>query len=177
MALTILLIALPALAAPTFPKLTGRVVDDAGILSPAVEASLTEKLARITENSPWYSDANASPWGRAIIPLEMVSVLAEYSSHAAKFPVKGPAVGLFADQEIRLIKGPLFANEPYELDTEVVFLSGSRRTESMWLRTQVYAPGGQDILASMLLNVASLKDSYANYAGEEKTLYGAGAGK
>ena len=45
MALTILLIALPALAAPTFPKLTGRVVDDANILSPAVEASLTEKLA------------------------------------------------------------------------------------------------------------------------------------
>jgi len=46
MALTILLIALPAMAAaPTFPPLTGRVVDDANILSPAVEASLTEKLA------------------------------------------------------------------------------------------------------------------------------------
>lgn len=44
MALTILLIALPALAAPTFPKLTGRVVDDANILSPAAEASLTAKL-------------------------------------------------------------------------------------------------------------------------------------
>jgi uncharacterized protein len=45
MALTILLIALPAMAAPTFPPLTGRVVDNANILSPAVEASLTEKLA------------------------------------------------------------------------------------------------------------------------------------
>ena len=44
MALTILLVALPALAAPTFPKLTGRVVDDANILSPATEASLTAKL-------------------------------------------------------------------------------------------------------------------------------------
>src|SRR5207344_2299061 len=41
--------------------------------------SLTQKLERITENSPWYSDASASPWGRAIIPLEMISVLAEYS--------------------------------------------------------------------------------------------------
>lgn len=51
MALTILLIALPALAAPTFPKLTGRVVDDAGILSPAVEASLTEKLAGLETTS------------------------------------------------------------------------------------------------------------------------------
>ncbi len=45
MALTILLVALPAMAAPTFPALTGRVVDNANILSPAVEASLSEKLA------------------------------------------------------------------------------------------------------------------------------------
>lgn len=44
MALTILLIALPAFAAPTFPKLTGRVVDEANILSPAAEAALTAKL-------------------------------------------------------------------------------------------------------------------------------------
>lgn len=51
MALTILLIALPALAAPTFPALTGRVVDNANILSPAVEASLTEKLAGLEASS------------------------------------------------------------------------------------------------------------------------------
>lgn len=44
MALTIALIALPALAAPTFPKLTGRVVDNANILSPATEQALTAKL-------------------------------------------------------------------------------------------------------------------------------------
>lgn len=36
--------------------------------------SLNQKLERITENSPWFSDATSSPWGRAIIPLEMVSV-------------------------------------------------------------------------------------------------------
>ena len=41
--------------------------------------SLRQKLERITENSPWYSDASASPWGRCVIPLEMVSVLAEHS--------------------------------------------------------------------------------------------------
>ena len=35
--------------------------------------SLNDKLARITEPSPWYSDDGASPWGRAIIPLEMPS--------------------------------------------------------------------------------------------------------
>lgn len=39
-----LLLAIPALAAPTFPALTGRVVDNAGILSPTTEQTLTAKL-------------------------------------------------------------------------------------------------------------------------------------
>lgn len=40
----LLAIALPALAAPSFPKLSGRVVDEANILSPATEQALTAKL-------------------------------------------------------------------------------------------------------------------------------------
>ena len=36
-----------ALVAPTFPPLTGRVVDDAGILSPQAEAQLTQELASL----------------------------------------------------------------------------------------------------------------------------------
>src|SRR5689334_23367697 len=49
--------------------------------------SLNQKLARITESSPWYSEPSSTPWGRAIIPLEMVSVLVEYTGTKAKFPV------------------------------------------------------------------------------------------
>jgi uncharacterized protein len=41
----------PALAAPTFPPLTGRVVDDANILSPQVEAGLTAKLASLEQST------------------------------------------------------------------------------------------------------------------------------
>jgi len=37
----------PAAAAPTFPALTGRVVDGANILSPATEGQLTQKLAAL----------------------------------------------------------------------------------------------------------------------------------
>ncbi len=43
-AIVLLTIALPALAAPTFPKLSGRVVDEANLLSPATETALTQKL-------------------------------------------------------------------------------------------------------------------------------------
>lgn len=128
--------------------------------------SLNQKLERITENSPWYSDAQATPWGRAIIPLEMVSVLAGYTSKQAAFPVKQPVVGLFADQEIRMIDGPLFVGEDYLIRREIVALSESKRTESYWVRTHIYDASGSTLKAQMLLNHATLKQSYANYEAE-----------
>lgn len=134
--------------------------------------SLTDKLEKITEPSPWYTQAGtgASPWGRAIIPLEMISVLTEYSSRQAGFPVKGPAVGLFADQEIKLIKGPLYVNHPYRLEREIVNLSESRRVESYWTLTRVYDEESKELVAECLLNHATVKSSYRNYEAEAKAL-------
>ena len=132
--------------------------------------SLAQKLQAITEPSPWYTcdGATSSPWKKAIIPIEMVSVLLNYSSDAASFPVRRPVVGLFADQEIRMHRGPLFVGQPYEMDREVVALSGSRRTESLWIRTRVFAPGTEEVLATMLLNAAYMKDSFPGYEEELK---------
>lgn len=124
--------------------------------------SLNQKLAAITENSPWYSTGD-NPWGRPIIPLEMVSVLVEYTNRAAGFPVKGPAVGLFADQEIRMVDGPLFVGEDYLIRREVVCLSESKRTESYWVKSRIYDAAGTTLKAEMLLNHATLKHSYAGY--------------
>jgi len=138
--------------------------------------SLADKLKAITEDSPWYgAGAAASPWGRPIIPLEMISVLLGYKAGEHGFPVRGPAVGLFADQEIRLLEGPLFVGEPYEMTREVVAISGSRRTESLWVKTTVYPAGGDRPVATMLLNGASMKDSYAPYEAERRALYGPAA--
>jgi len=130
--------------------------------------SLAQKLEVITEPSPWYTaeGATSSQWQQAIIPMEMISVLLNYSSDASAFPVRKPVVGLFADQEIRMHDGPLFVGQPYEMDREVVALSGSRRTESLWIRTRVFAPGGDGVLATMLLNAAYMKDSYPGYEEE-----------
>ncbi len=125
--------------------------------------SLKDKLARITENSPWYSDSGASPWGRAVIPLEMVSVLVEHTAPKAGFPVKQPVIGLFADLEIRMIEGPLFVGEDYLIRREIVALSESKRTESYWVRSRVYDARGERLKAQMLLNHAVLKHSYPGY--------------
>ncbi|MFO8141416.1 MAG: hypothetical protein R6T87_05915, partial [Marinobacter sp.] len=123
--------------------------------------SLTQKLEGITENSPWYSDPASTPWKRAIIPMEMVSVLAEYTSKKAEFPVKQPVIGLFADQEIRMIDGPLFVGEDYLIRREIVALSESKRTESYWVLSNIYDASGEKLKAQMLLNHATLKHSYA----------------
>ena len=136
--------------------------------------SLSDKLKVITEPSSWYridpDNVSGNPWRRPVIPMEMLSVLFQYRAREDHMPVRGPAVGLFADQEIRLLRGPLFVGEDYQTEREVVALSGSRRTESLWVRTTVFASGHAPV-ASMLLNLASIKDSYAPYAGEYAALY------
>jgi len=131
--------------------------------------SLAEKLKVITEPSPYYSGSD-NPWGKPIVPFEMLSVLFQYRAREDKLPVRGPAVGLFADQEIRLLRGPLFVGESYTLEREVVALSGSRRTESMWMKTTVFGDDGAPV-ATMLLNGASIKQSYADYESEYAVLY------
>ena len=45
LALLLACLAVPAVAAPAFPALTGRVVDDAHVLTPQTQADLTAKLA------------------------------------------------------------------------------------------------------------------------------------
>jgi hypothetical protein len=124
--------------------------------------SLTQKLGKMTQSSSWHSPNPSSPWRRPIIPMEMISVLLNYTAKVDPFPVRGPVVGLFADQEIRLIEGPLFVGEDYEIDREIVALSDSKRTESMWVKTRLYRPGSSEAIATMLLNSACLKDSFVD---------------
>lgn len=128
--------------------------------------TLNEKLKVITENDPMYSDGAASPWGRPVIPLELVSVIGNYSSRTARFPVKQPAIGLFADLEIRMIEGPLFVGEEYVLRREVVALSESRRVENYWIRTRFFDKTGTKQVAEMLLNHGVMKASYPHYPKE-----------
>jgi hypothetical protein len=122
--------------------------------------TLREKLACITEPSAFYEERGDSPWGRPILPLEMVSVLAEHTAERARFPVRGPVVGLFADQEIRLHDGPLFAGEDYLLRREIVGLGSSARAETYWVKTRIFDARGERLKAEMLLNHACLKASY-----------------
>lgn len=122
--------------------------------------SLRDKLAAITERSPWY-DSDDNPWERPILPFEMVSVLTQKSG--TDLPVRGPALGLFLDLEVRLLRGPLFVGQEYVLEREVVGLGQSRRTESYWVRTTVNDATSGDAVATVLLHSGVFKESYAGY--------------
>ena len=134
--------------------------------------SLKDKLQSITEPSPAYDPASAvtTPWGRAILPFEMVSVLSQYTVADEPIPVRHPVVGLFADQEIRLFDGPLLVGEPYELERTFVAMSGSRRTESLWIKTTVFRAGSDHVVATLLLNQAYLKASSPSYPEHQEAV-------
>ena len=133
--------------------------------------TLANKLEKITEKCQWYfpEQTKASPWGKAIIPTEMISPLVGHTPNGLPGP-KGPSIGLFADLEIKMIKGPLFVGQEYQLEREVVGLGESARTESMWIKTSIKDPKTGDVLATTLLNSATLKQSYAHYTEDAKRL-------
>lgn len=130
---------------------------------PGYPFSLAEKLARITEPHPWYTPEGGagSPWGRAVVPMEMISVLS--AKVGAAWPVRGPALGLFLDLEIRLVEGPVFVDQPYRLVHELVGLGQSRRTESYWTRTTITDAATGRPTATVLLHSGVFKESYAAY--------------
>jgi hypothetical protein len=127
--------------------------------------SLEDKLARITEPHPWYTEAGArtSPWGRAVVPIEMISVLAHKSGPS--WPVRTPSLGLFLDLEVRLVEGPVFVDHDYVLERELVGLGQSRRTESYWTRTRVVDADSGQLTAVVVLHSGVFKDSYPGYPG------------
>lgn len=129
--------------------------------------SLDEKLASITEAHPWYSAAGAasSPWGRAVVPFEMLSVLTQKQGPA--WPVRQPSLGLFLDLEVRVIAGPIFVGHGYNVRREVIARSQSRRVESFWTRSTVTDPSSGSTVCEVVLHQGVFKESYPGYPGHD----------
>jgi acyl dehydratase len=124
--------------------------------------SLADKLRAITEPSQWYVPGQPSPWGRAVVPTEMLSVLAhKVGNH---LPVRGPSVGLFIDLEVKR-HAPVFVDEEYTLTHQVVALGQSRRVESYWTRTTIVDAIGATV-CTVLLHQGVFKASYADYPAD-----------
>jgi hypothetical protein len=123
--------------------------------------TLAQKLSKITEESSWYLPGEDSPWGRPVIPTEMISVLA--LKEGAGFPVRGPSVGLFVDLEVRYVAGPVFVDNPYRVDHTVLGLGQSKRIESYWTESRLIDEDTGAHTATVVLHHGVFKDSYADY--------------
>ncbi len=121
--------------------------------------SLREKLATSTETSPWFAGAD-NPWGRPILPLEAVALLAQ--KVRPNFPVRRPTRGLFIDMQVRLIDGPLFVDDTYLVTQEIVGLAQTRRTESHWYVARLSSASSEP-RAEVLMHVGAFKESYPGY--------------
>lgn len=88
---------------------------------PAYPFSLADKAVKITEPHLVHAGGRReNPWRRIVVPFEMASALANKSGRG--FPVRGPALGLFLDLEVRMVNGPIFADHDCVLRRKVVGL-------------------------------------------------------
>jgi hypothetical protein len=128
--------------------------------------SLAAKLDAITEPHPWYTPEGGgdSPWGRAVLPMEMISVLAHKAG--GHWPVRTPALGLFLDMEIAFLAGPAFVGQEYVMRKEIVGRSQSRRTESYWTRSTLTDPSTGRETVEVMLHSGVFKDSYPGYPAD-----------
>ena len=127
--------------------------------------SLEQKLDKITERC-WYFEkerATDNPWGKAIVPIEMLSVLSSAVSSEAGFTVRQPSIGLFVDLEVRLLGTPVFVGNTYRVEHEIVAMGESRRTESYWRSSNLIDVETNKPAANILLHQGVFKDSYADY--------------
>ncbi len=123
--------------------------------------TLRQKLARITEHLAPHQEGALTPWGGAVLPLEMLSVLSHSTGRDSGFSARQPSVGLFIDLEVKLLAGPVLVGRAYRLERELLALGASRRTESFWTRTTLF--DGATAVAQVLLHQGVFKASYAHY--------------
>jgi hypothetical protein len=123
--------------------------------------TLAQKLDRITEHSSWFDADGDSPWGAPIVPTEMISVVAHRSG--AHFPVRGPAVGLFIDLEVRYVDGPVLVGRPYRIEHTLVGIGQTKRVESYWTESTVVDAESGTHAATVLLHQGVFKASFAGH--------------
>jgi hypothetical protein len=82
-------------------------------------------------------------------------------------PQGRPSVGLFLDLEVRLLDGPLFVGERYDVVHTIVGISESRRTESFWTKTAITPAGDGRTIATVVLHQGVFKESFPDYPLEK----------
>lgn len=132
--------------------------------------TIRQKLGSITERISWHDPERGAdtPWGQAVVPIEMLSVLTGSGSRNSGFRVRQPSLGLFVDLEVRLLGRPVLVGNEYRVEREVLALAKSRRIESYWTLSTLIDRATNTPTAEVLLHSGVFKNSFADYPAEEQ---------
>jgi hypothetical protein len=126
--------------------------------------TLRQKLQTITEHVSYHQEGATTPWGGAIFPFEMMSVITNAFAKQAGFAARQPSLGLFIDLEVKMLGQPVRVGKTYRLERVLLALGASKRTESMWTRTTLF--DGATPVAEVLLHQGVFKASYPGYPAQ-----------
>lgn len=127
--------------------------------------TINNKLASITESMTWHDPAKGAdtPWGAAVVPIEMLTVLTNSGSKKSGFKVRQPSIGLFVDLQVKLLGTPVLVDREYRVEREVAAKAMSRRVESYWVKSTMIDTVTDEAVAEVLLHNGTFKDSYPDY--------------
>ena len=128
-------------------------VDSSGVKARIGRGGLPDAL-------DWYT--GSSPWGGPVAnPSALVQLLrnrgTEFGPHTAE------AVGLFGAIEVRHLAGPVFLDQDYRVEGEVVAVGASPKTEYVWYDTRALDEAGRPV-ASMRMQLRWMTASSPLYA-------------
>ena len=136
----------------------------------SIRSRSPQKLKVITEPSPYYSgsDNPVGPADRADRDAERAVPVSRRARTACR--CAGPRSACSPIRRSACCAGRCSSARATRPSARWLPLSGSRRTESMWVKTTVFGDDDAPV-ATMLLNLASIKQSYAPYEKEYAALY------
>lgn len=114
----------------------------------------------ISDPMTWYRDD--SPWADVVAaPCTLIEFLWGYPMQALG-PLVNESVGLFGAIELGHINGPFLMNRNYHIESHVVCVGQSPRTEYVWYDSTAYNETG-DAVATMRMQSRSMKISSPAY--------------
>lgn len=107
-----------------------------------------------------------SHWGDVVAcPSTLVQFLYRIPMQGLRESL-GDAVGLFGSIEVGHINGPLVLGRDYHLESEVVCVGQSPKTEYLWFDTTAFQPDGGEAVATMRMQLRFMKASSPHYREE-----------
>ena len=117
----------------------------------------------ISDPLSWYRES--SPWGDVVAaPCTILEFLWAYPMQGMR-PLIGDAVGLFGAIEIGFEHGPFIMNRHYRIESEVVCVGQSPKTEFVWYDTRAVNESGETV-ATMRMQSRIMKDSSPAYQNQ-----------